>query len=48
MLRWKGKKRLKEGETRNEVTEVKLDNERRKELGAELSVENMVFKKSVL
>ena len=47
-----GKQRLKGEETRgasrNEVKELKLDNQRLKELVADLSVENMVLKKSLL
>ena len=47
-----GKARLKgdetRGATRGEVGELKLDNERLKQLVAELSVENMVLKKSLL
>ena len=47
-----GKERLKgeetRGATRSEVTELKLENQRLKELAAELSVENMVLKKSLL
>ena len=47
-----GKERLKgdetRGATRNEVKELKLENQRLKELVAELSVENMVLKKSLL
>ncbi len=47
-----GKQRLKGEETRgasrSEVKELKLDNQRLKELVADLSVENMVLKKSLL
>ena len=47
-----GKARLKGDETRGasrgEVEELKRDNERLKQLVAELSVENMVLKKSLL
>ena len=46
------KQRLKgeeiRGASRSEVKELKLDNQRLKELVAELSVENMVLKKSLL
>ena len=47
-----GKQRLKGEETRgashSEVKELELDNQRLKELVADLSVENMVLKKSLL
>lgn len=47
-----GKQRLKgeeiRGASRSEVKELKLDNQRLKELVADLSVENMVLKKSLL
>ena len=47
-----GKQRLKgeetQGASRSEVKELKLDNQRLKELVADLSVENMVMKKSLL
>jgi len=46
------KQRLKgeeiRGASRSEVKELKLDNQRLKELVAELAVENMVLKKSLL
>ena len=47
-----GKERRKgeetRGATRNEVKKLKLENQQLKELVAELSVENMVLKKSLL
>jgi transposase len=47
-----GKSRLKGDETRDatrgEVQELKRENERLKQLVAELSVDNMVLKKSLL
>lgn len=48
----RGKARLKghetHGATCSEVKELYLENQRRKELVAELAVENMVLKKSLL